>query len=200
MKIGYLEIDHTLLLCWPVNFTRCFWSENMTESWGIQESSLTAGSELRSAKSPSLLLRVVWLCLLLFSLLHACHSWRPLMQRDSLRSCSAASIDMPLYFPRPCVMICASLVPQVLRYHHHPSCGCGRTCPGLGNVLYPCDWWHGVTHTQPVHRDGLNGCQWKQRRAGSGPKGCGSRDLHDCFQESLGTGKTPHSSLNFSLL
>lgn len=133
---------------------------------------------------------------------HACHSCSVLLLLQQDRAALYIHAAQPhlvfrYIFPAPCVMICASVGPQVLPHHHHPpSCGCGRTSRALWNVLYPCDSWHGVTQTQPVHRDGLHGCQWKQRRAGSGSHGCGSRDLHDCFQESLGTGKTPHSSID----
>lgn len=140
------------------------------------------------------------LTLLLFSLLHACHSCRPLRQRQRaaffVRAPPLQSIFRHI-FPAPCVMMCAFLRPQVLR-HHPPSCGCGRTHRALRNVLPPRASWHGLTHARPVHRDGLHGCQWKQRRAASGPEGGGSRDLHDCFQESLGAGETPQSSFSFN--
>lgn len=50
--------------------------------------------------------------------------------------------------------------------------------------------WHGLIPIWPRHRDGLHGCQWNQRRAVSGSQRGGSWDLHDCFQEPLGSGKS----------
>lgn len=110
-------------------------------------------SPARIHSSPEVFRRAVWqlgscvsfsppqsrLTLLLFSLLHACHSCRPLRQRQRaaffVRAAPLQSIFRHI-FPAPCVMMCAFLRPQVLR-HHPPSCGCGRTHRALRNILPP---------------------------------------------------------------
>lgn len=51
--------------------------------------------------------------------------------------------------------------------------------------------WHGLTHVRSGHHDGLCGCQWKPWWTVSGLERGGPRDLHDCVQEPLGSGKTP---------
>lgn len=142
-RIGSMEIIHTLLL--------------VSEDGSVMRVILRSPARIHS--SPEVFRRAVWqlgpksrvhscvsfpppqshLTLLLFSLLHACHSCRPLRQRQRaaffVRAAPLQSIFRHI-FPAPCVMTCAFLRPQVLR-HHPPSCGCGRTHRALRNVLPP---------------------------------------------------------------
>lgn len=78
--------------------------------------------------------------------------------------------------PHPAVMVAPTKQSEMSSSSSSSSASC-------------CCLWHGLTHARSGHHDGLHGRQRKQRWADSGLERGGSRDLHDCVQEPLGSGK-----------
>lgn len=149
----------------------------------------------------SLLYWVIWLCLLLFSLLHACHSCCLAMQRAQMLSIHPAyhcicvaflwsdylSMTVSVCFIVPCILRSSVITrPPVVM-------GAPSKQSGMSSVSR---LWHGLTHVRSGHHDGLHGCQWKPGWAVSGLDRGGSRDLHDCVQEPLGSGKHWHGNIS----
>lgn len=143
---------------------------------------------------------VIWLCLLLFSFLHACHSCSLAMRRErnALHPTSHIIASVLLFhelFVSPCMMMslyvflfsCIPRSPVIML----PPVVMVAPSKQSGMSSFSC-LWHGLTHIWSGRHDGLHGCQWKSRWAVSGVERGGSRDLHDCVQEPLGSGKRQH--------
>lgn len=181
-----------------IHFGRLRYSKsNLTAQSKVQARQETLWAKVEQDASLSLLYRVIWLSLLLFSFLHACHSCCLAMQRERGREMHCKSPVISLYgllFYE--ATFCDSVCDDV-RLCFFPLRPSAIMLPPVvmvapskqsGMSSFSC-LWHGLTHVWSGHHDGLHGCQWKPRWAGSGFERGGSRDLHDCVQEPLGSGK-----------
>lgn len=108
---------------WPVGVRECFCNENDTKGGvqGFQAYELfrravwQLSSEFAEGQdvSPSLLLRVFWLCVPVFVVFPACPSWLPTAHAAEksycLRPCSSTSLMFSHILPAPRVLMCAFL-------------------------------------------------------------------------------------------